>query len=149
MVGNGHQQPRQVVTAAGAVEVTRPRVDDRRPDETFTSAVLPPYMRRSAKVTEALLLLYLRGLSSGDFAPTLVEFFGTDAGLSSSTMAWLTESWRAEHEAVDAATGRRRLRVLWADGVHVNVRLPDPMTAPETRCACWCWSAYAATGPRS
>ena len=63
------------------VEVSAPRVDDRREGEHFTSALLPAYMRKSPKVTEVLPILYLRGLSTGDFAPALAEFFGSDAGL--------------------------------------------------------------------
>lgn len=118
VVGNGHQPPRDVVTAAGTVEVRKPRVDDRRPGETFTSAILPPYMRRSAKVSEVLPLLYLRGLSTGDFAPALAEFFGTDAGLSASTIARLTEDWRAEYQQWKTRSLADIDYVyVWADGV--------------------------------
>lgn len=71
-------------------------------------------------------MLHLRGLSTGDFAPALEGFFGSDAGLSASTVTRLTESWRAEHDR----WSRRDLSVVdyvyvWADGVYVNVRLPD------------------------
>ncbi len=73
---------REVTTGAGMVEVAAPRVDDRREGERFSSAILPAYMRKSPKVTEVLPILYLRGLSTGDFAPALGEFFGSDAGLA-------------------------------------------------------------------
>lgn len=127
VVANGYQPAREVVTPAGAVEVTRPRVDDRREGHRFSSAILPRYMRRSPKVTEVLPLLYLRGLSTGDFAPALQGFFGTDAGLSASTIQRLTETWQTEHQT----WSERRLDAvdyvyMWADGIHVNVRLPDP-----------------------
>lgn len=126
VVGNGHQPARDVVTAAGTVGVAKPRVDDPRDGHQFTSAILPRYMRRSAKVTEVLPLLYLRGLSCGDFAPALAEFFGTDAGLSASTIQRLTTDWRAEHAAWSARSLADVDYVhVWADGVHVNVRLPD------------------------
>ncbi len=126
VVGNGYAREREVTTAAGRVGVKAPRVHDRRQDHQFISAILPPYMRRSSKVTEVLPLLYLRGLSTGDFAPALEGFFGSDAGLSASTVARLTEAWRDEH---DRWSGRDLSAVdyvyAWADGVYVNVRLPD------------------------
>ena len=126
VVGNGFARPREVTTGAGMVEVTAPRVDDRRDGERFTSAILPAYMRKSPKVTEVLPILYLRGLSTGDFAPALAEFFGSAAGLSASTVNRLTEAWQTEHE--DWST--RNLSAvdyvyLWADGVHFNIRLEE------------------------
>jgi len=126
VVGNGYAHERGITTAAGRVEVKAPRVDDRRDGERFSSAILPPYMRRSPKVTEVLPILYLRGLSTGDFAPALAGFFGSDAGLSASTVSRLTEAWRAERDR----WSRRDLSgvdyvYVWADGVYVNVRLPD------------------------
>ena len=126
VVGNGYARPRKVVTGAGAVEVTAPRVDDRREGRRFSSAILPAYMRKSPKVTEVLPILYLRGLSTGDFAPALGEFFGTEAGLSASTVNRLTEAWQAEH----ADWSERDLSGVdyvywWADGVHFNIRLEE------------------------
>lgn len=102
--------PFRWVTDAGAVAVTKLRVVDRRGGQRFTSTILPPYMRRSAKVTEVLPLLYLRGLSTGDFAPALGEFFGIDAGLSASTIQRLTETWRAGARQRAPARRRRRHR---------------------------------------
>ena len=83
-------------------------------------------MRRSPKATEVLPLLYLRGLSTGDFVPALSAFFGSEAGLSASTVQRLTEAWQAEHDRWQ----RRSLAAvdyvyLWADGVHFNVRLAE------------------------
>ncbi|MQB02478.1 MAG: IS256 family transposase, partial [Actinobacteria bacterium] len=108
------------------VEVRAPRVDDRSEGGQFVSAILPPYMRKSPKVTEVLPILYLRGLSTGDFAPALAGFFGSDAGLSASTVNRLTVAWQAEH----TEWSKRELSALdyvyiFADGIHVNVRLPD------------------------
>jgi putative transposase len=128
VVGNGYLPERTIVTGAGEVEVKAPRVHDKRPDgerQPYASSILPPYMRRSAKVAEVLPILYLRGLSTGDFAPALAGFFGTDAGLSASTVQRLTESWRAEH----AEWSRRDLSevnyvYVWADGIYPKVRLP-------------------------
>ena len=82
-----------------------PRVDDRRLDPvtghkaSFTSAILPPWCRKSPKVGEVLPLLYLHGLSSGDFVPALEGFFGSAAGLSASVVTRLTGQWQAEQEA--------------------------------------------------
>ena len=76
VVGNGYMPEREIVTGAGPVTVKAPRVDDRREGEAFSSSILPAYMRRSPKVTEVLPVLYLRGLSTGDFAPALASFLG-------------------------------------------------------------------------
>ncbi len=126
VVGNGFARAREVTTGAGVVEVKAPRVDDRRDGERFSSAILPAYMRKSPKVTEVLPILYLRGLSTGDFAAALGEFFGSEAGLSASTVNRLTEAWQDEHQ--DWST--RDLSdidyvYLWADGVHFNIRLEE------------------------
>ena len=105
-------------------------MNDKRVDEAtgerkrFKSSILPPYMRRSPKVSEVLPLLYLHGLSSGDFAPALKEFFGAEAGLSPATVVRLTEQWREEREAF---MGRELSGVdyvyVWVDGIHTKVRL--------------------------
>ncbi len=129
VVRNGYANEREVVCGAGAVEVKAPRVNDRRVDENgnrhrFKSVILPPYMRRSPKVTEVLPLLYLHGLSSGDFVPALEEFFGTQAGLSASTVTRLTEQWHTEREHFmnrDLSPGD--YVYVWVDGIHTGVRL--------------------------
>ena len=92
VVRNGHHRPRTVTTAAGPVEVRAPRVNDRRVDEAtgerqrFSSKILPPWCRKSPKISEVLPLLYLHGLSSGDFVPALEQFLGSAAGLSAATV---------------------------------------------------------------
>jgi putative transposase len=132
VVRNGHAEPRTITTAAGRIEVRAPRVDDRRVDEAtgercrFRSAILPPWARRSPKVTEVLPLMYLHGMSTGDFAPALAEFFGSAAGLSASVITRLTTQWQDEQRAF----AKRRLDdrdyvYIWADGVHFNVRLEE------------------------
>jgi len=105
VVRNGRARGRQVVTGAGAIAVTAPRVNDRRVDRArgtrhrFASSILPPYVRRSPKVAEVLPLLYLHGLSTKDFVPALGEFFGSETGLSAATITRLTASWSVEREA--------------------------------------------------
>ena len=109
VVRNGCHQPREVLTSAGAVEVTVPRVNDKRTDpatgerKRFSSAILPPWARKTPKITEVLPLLYLHGLSSGDFVPALGQFLGSAAGLSAAVITKLTESWKGEQRAFAAA----------------------------------------------
>ncbi len=129
---NGHARERRVQTVAGAVAIRAPRVNDRRIDpETgekakFKSSIVPPWCRRSPKVTEVLPLLYLHGLSTGDFAPALEGFFGSAAGLSSSVITRLTTAWQAEQRAfMEQSLADRDYVYVWVDGVHFNVRLEE------------------------
>lgn len=132
VVRNGSHQPREVLTSAGSVEVKVPRVNDRRLDpdtgarRRFSSAILPPWCRKTPKITEVLPLLYLHGLSSGDFVPALGQFLGSTAGLSASVITKLTETWKAEQRAFAARDLSGVDYVyLWADGIHVNIRLEE------------------------
>jgi putative transposase len=106
VVRNGKARPRTVTLGAGAMQLQAPRVDDRRIDEAgqrqrFTSQILPPYMRRSPKVAEVLPVLYLRGLSTGDFRAALPVLLGEQAaaGLSPTTITRLTAAWQAEYQS--------------------------------------------------
>jgi transposase-like protein len=131
VVRNGHAVARTIATAAGPVEVSAPRVNDRRVDEEgvrcrFRSQILTPWARKSPKVSEVLPLMYLHGMSSGDFVPALSEFFGSGAGLSASVITRLTAQWQDDYKAF----GQRRLDdrdyvYIWADGVHFRVRLDE------------------------
>jgi putative transposase len=130
VVRNGHARQRQVTTAAGAVRVRAPRVDDRRVDPAtgarvgFRSVILPPWCRKSPKVAEVLPLLYLHGLSTGDFVPALEAFFGSSAGLSAAAITRLVVTWQAEYETFCRRDLSDRDDVyVWADGVHFRVRL--------------------------
>src|SRR6202022_2532428 len=90
VVRNGVNEPRTVTTTAGELEVQAPRVNDRRDGRRFTSAILPPWARRSPKVADVLPVLYLRGISTKDFEPARAGFFASEAGLSASTIQRLT-----------------------------------------------------------
>jgi transposase-like protein len=132
VVRNGYHQPRKVTTAAGAVEVKAPRVNDKRVDaetgerKRFSSAILPPWCRKSPKFSEVLPLLYLHGLSSGDFVPALEQFLGSSAGLSPATVTRLTQQWQADHAAfMDRYLPEVDYVYVWADGIHLNVRLEE------------------------
>jgi putative transposase len=132
VVRNGCHQPREVLTSAGAVEVVAPRVNDRRVDPDtgerarFASAILPAWCRKTPKITEVLPLLYLHGLSTGDFVPALGQFLGSTAGLSAPVITKLTETWKVEQRAYAARDLSEVDYVyLWADGIHVNIRLEE------------------------
>jgi putative transposase len=130
VVRNGHARQREVTTVAGAVAVRAPRVNDRRIDPQtgqrvrFRSVILPPWCRKSPKVVEVLPLLYLHGLSTGDFVPALEAFFGSAAGLSAAVITRLVTQWQADHQAFCRRDLTDRDYVyVWADGVHFRVRL--------------------------
>jgi putative transposase len=130
VVRNGYHHQREVLTAAGAVTVTAPRVNDKRVDadsgerQRFSSMILPAWARKSPQMTEVLPLLYLHGLSTGDFGAALEQFLGSGAGLSATTITRLTAQWQDEAKTF----GQRDLSgtdyvYLWVDGIHLKVRL--------------------------
>jgi transposase-like protein len=132
VVRNGKARPRKVTIGSGTIEVRAPRVDDRREAEEgsrhrFRSQILPPYMRRSPKVAEVLAILYLRGLSTGDFKEGLAALLGEKAsGLSATAITRLTAAWQADYEAFQRRDLSDRDYVyVWADGVHFRIRLED------------------------
>jgi len=131
VVGNGHMRARKIVTGAGVLEVQQPRVRDNSPDKDervhFSSAILPPYLRRSKAIEEFIPWLYLRGISTGDFSEALQALLGDQAkGLSPNVVVRLKEEWTAECEEWSRRdlTGKRYV-YLWVDGIYVNVRLED------------------------
>jgi transposase-like protein len=139
VVRNGHARQREVLTAAGAVVVRAPRVDDRRVDPLtgerlrFRSLLLPPWCRRSPKVAEVLPLLYLHGLSTGDFVPALEAFFGSSAGLSAAAVGRLLAGWQADYQAFSQRDLSDRDYVyVWADGV-VRHEAPSDRAGGRTR----------------
>jgi transposase-like protein len=132
VVRNGYAQPREVMTAAGAAEVRAPRVNDKRVDaqtgerKRFRSVILPPWCRKSPKVAEVLPLLYLHGLSTGDFVPALESSLGSAAGLSAASIARLSKQWTDDYHAFC----QRDLSgvdyvYVWVGGIHVRVRLEE------------------------
>jgi len=105
VVRNGRAGERLLTIGSGTVALRAPRVNDKRVDEEsgererFSSKILPAYARRSPKINDVLPVLYLRGLSKGDFRPALEQLLGEDAsGLSRSTISRLCKDWEAEHE---------------------------------------------------
>lgn len=132
VVRNGHARPRTITTVAGAIDIQAPRVNDQRVDPAsgercrFRSSIVPPWCRRSPKVTEVLPLMYLHGMSSGDFVPALEGFFGTAAGLSASAITRLTTQWQDEHrQFCNRSLKGCDFVYVWVDGIHFNVRLDE------------------------
>jgi hypothetical protein len=138
VVRNGYHEAREVTTCAGAVAVHAPRVNDRRVDletserQRFCSAILPPWAHKPPQIEQVLPLLYLHGLSSGDFVAALGQFLGSTNGLSSSTITRLTET---------LDPGGMRLRGTCRAWTMCTC---GPMASTSTcgwtrrSCACWC-----------
>ena len=127
VVRNGKAKSRTVRLGAGSIEFQAPRVNDRRPEHRFTSRILPPYMRRSPRLNEALPVLYLRGLSTGDFEEAIPVLLGADAaGFSATTITRLLRVWQEEYEGWRKRSLKGKEYVyVWADGVYFNVRLGE------------------------
>ena len=129
VVRNGHRPIRRIVTGAGPVEIATPRLDDRvlarHGEARFTSALVPPYLRRTPHIEELLPVLYLKGISTGDFTEALQAILGPEViGLSAETIVRLKQVWQREYEAWnrrDLATNR--YVYWWVDGIYFNVRL--------------------------
>jgi transposase-like protein len=128
VVRNGYLPERDILTGAGPVPVRVPKVRDRLGRGVkFTSRLVPPYLKRTERIEEFLPLLYLRGVSTGDFSQALAALFGPGAkGLSANTIARLKQGWQDERRewATRSLNGRRYV-YLWADGVYFNVRADD------------------------
>jgi len=131
LVRHGHLPEREIMTGIGPVAVRCPRVRDRGGEGCerirFSSAILPPYARRSKSLEVLIPILYLKGISTGDFEDALIALLGRDTGgLSASTIGRLKEAWCEEH----ARWGKRDLSAkryiyIWVDGIHVQARLED------------------------
>jgi putative transposase len=131
LVRHGHLPERKIVTGIGPVAVRCPRVRDRAGEGSerirFSSAILPPYARRSKSLEVLIPILYLKGVSTGDFAEALTALLGKDAGgLSASTVARLKDAWSDEHLRWSKRDlSAKRYVYFWADGIHVQARLED------------------------
>jgi len=127
VVRNGRLPEREILSGVGSIRIQQPRVRDRREGMKFTSAILPPYLRRTSNLEALIPTLYLKGVSTNDFPEALASILGEGArGLSASTIVRLKESWEKEYEAWQKRdlSGKRYV-YFWADGVYFNVRLSD------------------------
>ena len=133
VVRNGRMPTRSIITGVGPIEVSQPRVHDRRPSgerQRFTSRILPPYLRKTKSIEELIPWLYLKGVSTGDFNEALAALLGPDCpGLSATTVVRLKQTWEADYQAWSQRDlSNEPIVYLWADGVHFNVRLEEDRT---------------------
>ncbi len=126
VVRNGYLPERTIQTGIGDVDIKVPKVRDRSGID-FTSALLPPYLKRTGSVEALLPWLYLKGISTGDYKDALCALLGDQVkGLSANTICRLRESWCDEHKAWSQRDlGKRRYVYWWADGIYSNVRMDD------------------------
>jgi transposase-like protein len=133
IVRHGFGPERQLQTGIGAVEVRRPKVRDRISEQPetakvrFTSSILPKWARRSPSLDALLPVLYLRGISTGDFQEALGALLGADApNLSPGVITRLTAGWQAQYDSWQRRdlSGRRYV-YIWADGVYLQARMED------------------------
>jgi transposase-like protein len=131
VVRHGHLPEREIMTGIGPVAVRQPRVRDREAAEgeriRYSPSILPRYARRSKSLEVLIPVLYLKGLSTGDFEEALAALVGKDApSLSASTVVRLKEAWTGEHlrwQKRDLST--KCYVYCWADGIHLEARLED------------------------
>jgi transposase-like protein len=132
VVRNGRSRERAIRCGAGTLKVQAPRVHDKRAGQKFTSNILPPYMRKTPRLEEAVPILYLRGLATGDFQEALSALLGEEAvsGFSATTVTRLLSVWQDEYKAwrKRPLAGKNYI-YIWADGIHFNVRLEDDRLA--------------------
>src|SRR5690606_33476106 len=131
VVRNGHLPSREILTGAGPLDVSQPRVRDKSPDKenrvTFSPSVLPPYLRKSKAIEELIPWLYLKGVSTGDFSEALQSLVGEQAkGLSANVVVRLKETWSQEYDQwMQRDLSHKHYVYVWADGIHAKVRLED------------------------
>jgi len=133
LVRHGHLPEREIVTGIGPVAVRQPRVRDREAGRgeseriRFSPTILPPYARRSKSLDVLIPILYLKGVSTGDFEEVLAALVGKDVpGLSASTIARLKEGWTEEHARWrERDLSAKRYVYFWVDGIHLEARLED------------------------
>jgi len=125
VVRNGYLPEREVLTAAGPVKVQVPKVRDRSGTGVkFNSAIVPPYVRKSPRVSAALPWLYLKGISTGDMGEALSVLLGEDAkGLSPNVVSRLKAQWADEWKRWDQRDlAGKRWVYWWVDGIHAGAR---------------------------
>ena len=131
MVRNGYLPEREIQSGIGPVPVKAPRVRDRHADASqrisFSSLILPPYLRRTRSMEELIPWLYLKGVSTGDFSDALAALVGPGApGLSPATVSRLKMTWQQDLELWQKRDlSDRQYVYFWADGIYCNVRMDD------------------------
>lgn len=128
IVRNGYHNDRNILVGCGKVNVAVPRTRNRvGTDEQFVSSIIPKYMRRSLRIDEAIPLLYLRGISTGNMEGALSKLFGdNDIDISASTVTRLKDRWKGEYdEWRDRDLSEKNYCYLYADGIYTSVRFSD------------------------
>ena len=120
---NGYLPSKKIQTGLGLLEVKQPRVRGAK----FSSAILPPYMRRVATVESVIPALYLKGVSTGNMQEALSAILGEKAtGLSPTNISRMRETWERDYEAWRKRNlSKKEYVYIWADGIYFNVRLSD------------------------
>ena len=132
VVRNGYLPAREVVTGAGALEIQQPRARDNDPNPDtkarFAPSIIPQYMRKSPSIEELIPVLYLLGVSTGDFTEALEALTGKEvSGFSANTVVRLKDKWADEQEEWSKRSLKgKHYPYIWVDGIHVNVRLEAP-----------------------
>ena len=129
VVRNGYLPERDLLTGVGPLKICQPRVRH-RDGQSFTSAILPKYMRRVPSSDALIPALYLKGVSTGDFSEALAAILGEQAaGLSATNIVRLKASWEADYKAWrQRDLSQKRYVYWWADGIYFNVRLEEART---------------------
>lgn len=127
VIRNGHLPQRVIQTGVGPIEVSQPRVRDRREGSSFSSTILPKYARKAPSIETVIPALYLKGVSTGDFSEALEALLGENAkGLSPSTICRLKDSWMSEFKKwSERGLSQKHYVYIWVDGIYFNVRLSD------------------------
>ena len=131
VVRNGYMEDREIITGIGPVAIKQPRVDDRKlaelEEERFSSQILPRHMRRVPSVNNLIPVLYLKGVSTGDFSEALEAILGREApGLSATNIVRMKSGWEQEYRTwCRRDLSDKRYAYFWADGIHINVRLDE------------------------
>ncbi len=119
VVRNGHLPEREILTGIGPIPIRQPRVNDKRPEQKFTSTILPPFMRRVPSIDALIPCLYLKGISTGDFGEALEAILGPQAtGLSATNIVRLKEGWRQDYEAWNKRDLSKKKLCLYLGGRH-------------------------------
>lgn len=128
IVRNGYLPERFIQTGVGPVHIKVPRIRDRSGSGIkFTSGLIPPYLRRTKNIEELLPLLYLKGVSTGDFSEALTALVGPEAkGLSSSNICRLKEDWTKDYDNwLKRDLSKKRYVYFWVDGIYLKARMED------------------------
>ena len=127
VVRNGYSQERTLNTEIGTLRFQQPRVNDKRSGHQFSSSIIPKYARNSPTIEKLIPVLYLKGISTGQFRETLEPLFGEAAkGLSAQVISKLIKKWEAEYDAWNKRDlSEKEYVYFWADGIYSNVRLDD------------------------